>query len=108
MLVVANPCMGLDFAAVAEIHTRLREARDQGAAVLLVSADLDELLALADRILVLSEGKLVHETTPENADLARIGEYMAGHTDCARASGFGLSLRSLHWCEIRSFTCCGY
>ena len=79
VLVVANPCMGLDFAAVAEIHTRLREARDQGAAILLVSADLDELLALADRILVLSEGKLVHETTPANADLARIGACMAGH-----------------------------
>jgi general nucleoside transport system ATP-binding protein len=79
VLVVANPCMGLDFAAVSEIHTRLREARDQGAAILLVSADLDELLALADRILVLSEGKLVHETTPANADLARIGACMAGH-----------------------------
>jgi ABC-type uncharacterized transport system ATPase subunit len=81
VLVVANPCMGLDFAAVAEIHTRLREARDQGAAILLVSADLDELLALADRILVLSDGKLVHETTPENADLGRIGQCMAGHAE---------------------------
>jgi simple sugar transport system ATP-binding protein len=79
VLVVANPCMGLDFAAVSEIHTRLREARDQGAAILLVSADLDELLALADRILVLSEGKLVHQTTPATADLGRIGQHMAGH-----------------------------
>jgi simple sugar transport system ATP-binding protein len=79
VLVVANPCMGLDFAAVAEIHARLREARDQGAAILLVSADLDELLALADRILVLSDGKLVHQTTPTTADLGRIGECMAGH-----------------------------
>ena len=101
VLVVANPCMGLDFAAVAEIHTRLREARDQGAAILLVSADLDELLALADRILVLSDGKLVHETTPESADLGRIGACMAGHAEPTGASGFGLSLPSLHWCEIR-------
>jgi ABC-type uncharacterized transport system ATPase subunit len=79
VLVVANPCMGLDFAAVSEIHARLREARDQGAAILLVSADLDELLALADRILVLSDGQLVHETRPETADLGRIGQCMAGH-----------------------------
>jgi general nucleoside transport system ATP-binding protein len=79
VLVVANPCMGLDFAATAEIHDRLRRARDRGTAILLVSADLDELLALSDRILVLSEGRLVHETTPLTADLAIIGQHMAGH-----------------------------
>ncbi|WP_326538175.1 ABC transporter ATP-binding protein, partial [Pseudorhodoferax sp.] len=49
LLLVSNPVFGLDFAAVAEIHGRLRAARDRGAAVLLVSEDLDELLALADR-----------------------------------------------------------
>jgi general nucleoside transport system ATP-binding protein len=79
VLIVANPCMGLDFAATAEIHARLRQARDRGTAVLLVSADLDELLALSDRILVLSEGRIVHETTPLGADLAVIGQHMAGH-----------------------------
>lgn len=79
VLVVANPCMGLDFAAVVEIHERLRQARDTGAAVLLVSADLDELLALSDRLLVMSDGRLVHETTPATADLARVGQFMAGH-----------------------------
>jgi ABC-type uncharacterized transport system ATPase subunit len=83
VLVVANPCMGLDFRAVAEIHGRIRAARDRGAAVLLVSADLDEIFALADRIAVLSGGRIVHETTPRTADLAVLGQHMAGHTAAA-------------------------
>jgi general nucleoside transport system ATP-binding protein len=79
VLIAANPCMGLDFAAVSEIHTRIRGARDRGAAVLLVSADLDELFALAGRILVLSEGRVVYETPTEAAESAILGRYMAGH-----------------------------
>jgi general nucleoside transport system ATP-binding protein len=79
VLIAANPCMGLDFAAVSEIHARIRKARDQGAAVLLVSADLDEVLALSDRVLVMSEGQVVHETTPETADVTAMGRFMAGH-----------------------------
>ena len=58
VLVAANPCFGLDFAAVAEIRTRILEARNAGAAVLLISADLYEIFALADRILVMSEAKM--------------------------------------------------
>ncbi len=79
VLVAANPCMGLDFRAVGEIHGRLRAARDRGVAILLVSADLDELFALADRILVLSGGRIVHETAAPAADMGLIGERMAGH-----------------------------
>lgn len=79
VLIAANPCMGLDFLAVSEIHDRIRSARDQGTAVLLVSADLDELFALADRILVMSEGQIVHETPVQTADLQIIGQHMAGH-----------------------------
>ena len=71
--------MGLDFRAAAEIHRRLRDARERGAAVLLVSADLDELLALADRLVVLSGGRVVHETPAAYADVAVIGRHMAGH-----------------------------
>ena len=85
VLIAANPCMGLDFKAVAEIHRRLREARDRGVAVLLVSADLDEVLALADRVLVMSEGRIVYETKPAAADIRVIGEHMAGHTHAASA-----------------------
>jgi general nucleoside transport system ATP-binding protein len=79
VLVAANPCMGLDFAAVAEIHGRIRAARDKGTAVLLVSADLDEVLALATRVLVMSDGKIVHETVAEGAQPKVLGEFMAGH-----------------------------
>jgi simple sugar transport system ATP-binding protein len=79
VLIAANPCMGLDFAAVAEIHERLVQARNRGAAVLLVSADLDEIFALADRILVVSDGRIVHETSATAADVAVIGRHMAGH-----------------------------
>jgi simple sugar transport system ATP-binding protein len=79
LLVASNPCFGLDFAAVAEIRTRIMEARNRGAAVLLISADLDEIFALADRIVVMSEGRAVHETPIGEADIAVIGRHMAGH-----------------------------
>jgi len=79
VLIAANPCMGLDFAAVSEIHGRIRRARDNGAAVLLVSADLDEILALASRVLVMSDGRIVYETRAEAAEPAVLGKYMAGH-----------------------------
>jgi len=79
VLVAANPCFGLDFKAVDFIHNLLVETRNKGAAVLLVSEDLDELLALADRIFVMTDGTLAHETTPEEVDLAVIGRQMAGH-----------------------------
>ena len=78
LLIVANPCFGLDIAAVAEIRSRLMAARNSGAAVLLVSEDLDELLELSDRILVMSEGRIVYETPIESADVRTIGAHMAG------------------------------
>jgi simple sugar transport system ATP-binding protein len=79
LLLVANPVFGLDFAAVADIHARILAARDAGAAVLLVSEDLDDLLELADRIVVMFDGRLVHETTRAAADVGVIGRSMAGH-----------------------------
>jgi simple sugar transport system ATP-binding protein len=79
LLVASNPCFGLDFAAVAEIRTRIMDARNRGAAVLLISADLDEVFALADRIVVISDGRAVHETPIADADLGVIGRHMAGH-----------------------------
>lgn len=78
LLIVANPCFGLDFAAVAEIRARIMQARNAGAAVLLVSEDLDELLELSDRILVMSEGAIVYETPIAAADAHEIGRHMAG------------------------------
>ncbi len=79
VLIVANPCFGLDFAAVEDIHKLIMKARNNGAAVLLISEDLDEILKLSDRLHVISDGKLVHESTPAEADLAMIGRCMAGH-----------------------------
>jgi ABC-type uncharacterized transport system ATPase subunit len=79
LLIASNPCFGLDFAAVAEIRSRIMQARNRGTAVLLISADLDEIFALADRVVVMSEGKAVHEVDIESADLGVIGRHMAGH-----------------------------
>ena len=79
LLIVSNPCFGLDFSAVAEIRARIMKARNQGTAVLLLSEDLDELLELSDRILVMSDGALVYETPIASANVQTIGEHMAGH-----------------------------
>lgn len=79
LLIVSNPCFGLDFSAVAEIRARIMKARNAGAAVLLLSEDLDELFELSDRILVMSGGELVYETPIATADIAVIGAHMAGH-----------------------------
>ena len=78
VLIVSNPVFGLDFAAVAEIHQRLMDVRNRGGAVLLISEDLDELLALSDRIAVMSEGRIVHETDARSADRNALGAYMGG------------------------------
>lgn len=79
LLIAANPCFGLDFAAVEQIHAALVEARNRGVAVLLVSEDLDELLDLCDRICVISGGRLVYESEIAEADISLIGQRMAGH-----------------------------
>ena len=79
LLLISNPCFGLDFSAVAEIRSRIMDARNGGSAVLLISEDLDEILQLADRVLVMSEGQIAHECTVAEADIAVIGRFMGGH-----------------------------
>lgn len=79
LLLVSNPCFGLDFSAVAAIRSRIMAARNSGAAVLLLSEDLDEILELSDRVLVMSEGGIVYETPGAHADIGIIGQHMAGH-----------------------------
>ena len=79
VLIAANPCFGLDFAAVAQIHAEITAARNRGAAVLLVSEDLDELLELSDTIAVIFHGALVYQAPGSEADLTEIGRCMAGH-----------------------------
>jgi simple sugar transport system ATP-binding protein len=91
VLVAANPCFGLDFAAVSEIRRRITLAREAGAAVLLVSADLDEVFALSDRILVMSEGRVVHECLAQEADMAEIGQHMGGASNTHTSAKAGTS-----------------
>jgi simple sugar transport system ATP-binding protein len=79
VLIAANPCFGLDFAAVAQIHAEIMAARNRGAAVLLVSEDLDELLELSDRLVVMFHGQFVYEARASEANLTEIGRHMAGH-----------------------------
>src|SRR6478609_2226098 len=80
VLIAVNPVFGLDFAAVREIHARIVQVRSRGAAVLLVSEDLDELLELSDRIAVMSEGRIVFETPAAGADRRTIGAHMGGES----------------------------
>jgi simple sugar transport system ATP-binding protein len=79
VLIVANPCFGLDFASVAEIRAQILDQRNRGAAVLLVSEDLDEILELADRIAVMSGGRIDYVVPRAEADRNSIGKAMAGH-----------------------------
>ncbi len=77
-LVVAQPTRGVDLGASAELHAALREARDRGAAMLLVSSELDELRALCDRVVVMRGGRIVGELSPAEASDARLGDLMVG------------------------------
>lgn len=79
VLITANPCYGLDFHATADIRSQIMAARNHGAAVLLISEDLDEVLELADRILVIFHGRIIFQATAGEADIAAIGRAMAGH-----------------------------
>jgi len=79
VLIVANPCFGLDFASVVEIRSQIMEQRNHGAAVLLVSEDLDEILELADQVAVMSGGTINYQAPVGETDRSTIGKHMAGH-----------------------------
>jgi general nucleoside transport system ATP-binding protein len=78
LIVAVHPTRGVDVGAVEAIHGLLRQQRRRGAATLLISEDLDELLALSDRIAVLYEGRLMDVLPAAEADPERIGLLMAG------------------------------
>lgn len=78
LLVAVQPTRGLDVGAIEYIHEQLVEQRDKGKAVLLVSLELDEVMNLADRILVIYEGEIVGELNPKTTTLSELGLYMAG------------------------------
>jgi simple sugar transport system ATP-binding protein len=78
VVLAAHPTRGLDLGAIEFVHRRLLAERDAGRAVLVVSSELTEILTLSDRILVLYEGRLVHETRPGSTDERTLGLAMTG------------------------------
>jgi simple sugar transport system ATP-binding protein len=78
VLIAAQPTRGVDIGAVEFIHNRIVRTRDEGAGVLLISAELEEILTLSDRILVMFEGKIVGQFLRGSADETALGLKMAG------------------------------
>ena len=76
--VIAQPTRGVDIGAIAFIHQKILEKKESGAAILLSSADLDEVLRLSDRVITLYEGKITGEFTKNKLDKSEIGYYMTG------------------------------
>lgn len=78
ILLAVQPTRGLDVGAIEYIHSQLIRQRDAGAAILLVSLELDEVMNLSDRILVMYEGEIVADLDPKNITVQELGLYMAG------------------------------
>ena len=78
LLVAVQPTRGLDVGAIEYIHKQIVAERDRGTAVLLVSLELDEVMNLSDRILVMYEGEIVGEFDPKTTTVQELGLYMAG------------------------------
>ena len=78
MLLAAQPTRGVDLGAAAYIHDRLVDDRDRGTAILVISEDLDEILSISDRILVMYEGTIVAEADPRRETREALGLMMAG------------------------------
>jgi simple sugar transport system ATP-binding protein len=78
LLLVAQPTRGVDIGAIEFIHRKLVALRDAGCAVLLVSAELEEVMSLADRLLVIHQGRIAGEVDPASANTTDIGCLMTG------------------------------
>ena len=78
LIVAVQPTRGLDVGAIEYIHSQLVAERDKGKAILLISLELDEVMSLSDRILVMYEGEIVGELDPKNTTVQELGLYMAG------------------------------
>ena len=110
VLLAAQPTRGVDVGAIEFIHARLREARDAGKAILLVSADLAEILALSDRIAVMYGGQLVAVLPRRDASEEVLGPYMTGagarRVRRNAIEGSGAARRSSHCSSRRSSATC--
>ncbi len=78
LLIAVQPTRGLDVGAIESVHKKLVETRDAGKGVLLVSLELDEVMNVSDRILVMYEGEIVGEFDPKKVSVEELGLYMAG------------------------------
>jgi ABC-type uncharacterized transport system ATPase subunit len=78
VMIAMQPTRGLDVGAIEAVHGLLLQEREQGAAILLISEELDEIMSLSDRIVVMYEGKIMGELGAAEADLEKIGLMMAG------------------------------
>ena len=81
LLVAVHPTRGLDIGATQFVHDRIIAARDSGVGVLLISADLDEILKMSDRILVMFEGKIMGEFSGDNPYIEKISMAMTGNNE---------------------------
>jgi simple sugar transport system ATP-binding protein len=78
MLIASHPTRGIDVGAQALIWDILRDARSEGLATLLISADLEELIGLSDRLLVMLRGRVVADLDPSTVTPVELGSYMTG------------------------------
>jgi len=95
LLIAAQPTRGLDVGAAQFVHERLVEKRDAGAAVLLISAELDEILALADRVAVIYEGQIMKTLTSDEADEGTVGLLMTGGSERTQEQAIDLQATAL-------------
>ena len=86
LLLIGQPTRGVDIGAIEFIHKQLIQLRDQGCAILLVSVELDEIMSLSDRILVMNNGEMVGEVARDDANETKLGLLMAGITDEGNAA----------------------
>ncbi|WP_299878295.1 ABC transporter ATP-binding protein [uncultured Sulfitobacter sp.] len=84
LLLIGQPTRGVDIGAIEFIHQQIVALRDQGKAILLVSVELDEIMALSDRIAVMFDGQIMGERLPAETDEKELGLLMAGITDTDR------------------------
>ncbi len=95
-LIAEQPTRGVDIGAIEAIHRELTDYRDRGGAVLLISAELSEIMSLSSRILVMFEGRIVAELPRAEATEALLGLYMAGHSPETTAVGTQTEDASVH------------
>jgi simple sugar transport system ATP-binding protein len=80
LIIASQPTRGIDVGSIEYIHNRIVQERDGGAAVLIISSELDEIMALSDRVLVMYQGKIVGEFDPKKDSTTEIGLAMLGGT----------------------------